>query len=59
MLVAHVHGDGDFDRESLRLAVKPAILHIHAPNEHVGVAENIIKIVKECVRAQVYSLPYR
>eukprot|EP00957_Ditylum_brightwellii_P015411 1159489-Ditylum_brightwellii.AAC.1 len=43
MLVAHAHGDGDFNCESLRLAVKPAILQIHAPNEHVGVAENSIK----------------
>eukprot|EP00957_Ditylum_brightwellii_P089802 6839380-Ditylum_brightwellii.AAC.1 len=59
MLIAHVHGDGDFDRESLRLAVKPAILHIHAPNEHVGVAKNSIKTVKEHVQAQVHSLPYR
>ena len=49
MLVAHVHGDGDFDRESLRSAVKPAISHIHAPNKHVGVAKNSIKTVKECI----------
>eukprot|EP00957_Ditylum_brightwellii_P047075 3574735-Ditylum_brightwellii.AAC.1 len=43
VLVAHVHGDGDFDRESLRSAVKPANLHIHAPNKHMGVSENSIK----------------
>eukprot|EP00957_Ditylum_brightwellii_P120624 9201635-Ditylum_brightwellii.AAC.1 len=59
MLVAHVHGDGDFDHETLRLAVKPAILHIHALNEHVGVAKNSIKTVKERVQAQVHNLPYR
>eukprot|EP00957_Ditylum_brightwellii_P015909 1198147-Ditylum_brightwellii.AAC.1 len=59
MLVAHVHGDSDFDRESLRSAVKPTILHIHAPNTHVGVAENSIKTVKERVQAQVHSVPYR
>eukprot|EP00957_Ditylum_brightwellii_P043567 3302860-Ditylum_brightwellii.AAC.1 len=52
MLVAHVHGDSDFDRESLRSAVKLAILHIHAPNKHVGVAKNSNKTVKEQVRAQ-------
>eukprot|EP00957_Ditylum_brightwellii_P049921 3784077-Ditylum_brightwellii.AAC.1 len=59
MLVAHVHGDGDFNCESLRLAVKPAILHIHASNKHMGVAENSIKTVKEHVQAQGHSLPYR
>eukprot|EP00957_Ditylum_brightwellii_P018275 1376768-Ditylum_brightwellii.AAC.1 len=58
MLVAHVYGDGDFDCESLRLAAKPAILHIHTPNKHVGVAKNSIKTVKEQVQAQVHSLLY-
>eukprot|EP00957_Ditylum_brightwellii_P126892 9672765-Ditylum_brightwellii.AAC.1 len=52
MLIAHVHGDGDFDCESLRSAVKPAILHIYAPNKHVGVAKNSTKTVKERVQAQ-------
>ena len=37
MLVAHVHGDGEYDREDIRSAVKPAILHVHAPNEHDGI----------------------
>ena len=58
MLVALVHGDGDFDHASLQSAVKPAILYIHAPNKQVGVDKNSIKTVKERVQAQVHSLPY-
>ena len=59
MLVSHVYVNGDYDKENIRSTVKPAILHIHAPDEHARVAENEIKTVKERTRAHMHSLPYK
>jgi hypothetical protein len=58
MIVVHVHGDGEFDKERIRDSVKPSQLKIRAPEEHCGVAERGIRTVKERTRCTVHSLPY-
>ena len=37
-----MHGDNEFDMESLKNFLLPAILHIYGKNEHVGVAERAV-----------------
>ena len=58
MIVVHVHGDGEFDKERIWDSVKPSLLKIRAPEEHCGVAERRIQTVNESTRCTVHSLPY-
>ena len=37
--VAGVHADNAFNNDDFKQAVRPAVLHAYAANEHVGVAE--------------------
>ena len=59
MVVINVHGDNEFDSDRVRDAIRPANLHICAPEEHVGIAERGIRTVKERSRSMIHSLNYR
>ena len=59
MVVINVHGDGEFDSDKVRNMIRPANLHICAPEEHVGIAERGIRTVKERTRTMIQSLEYR
>ena len=59
MTVISVNGDGEFDSNKVRDFVQPAILHICAPEKHVGIAERGIRTVKERARTMVHSLEFR
>ena len=56
--VVGVHGDNEFDMESLKDFLLPAILHIYGKNEHVGVAERAVRTIKERCRTMTHAVPY-
>ena len=58
MIVDHVHGDGEYDKEDIRNAVKPATLEIRAPEEHCGVAERSVRTVKDRTRCATNNLSH-
>ena len=55
--VVGVHVDNEFNSEIIEEAVKPATLHAHAANEHVGVIERRNRTVKERMRSIIAGLP--
>ena len=59
MVAAHVHGDGEFDRETIKDALKPVHMKIRTLEEHCGVAERTIRAVKERTSCVTNRLPYR
>ena len=52
------HGDNEFNIESLKENLEPTKLEIYASEEHVGLAENCIKNIKERARCICHSAPY-
>ena len=56
--VVGVHADNAFNNESFEKAVRLAILHKYAANEHVGVAKWRNRTVQERIRSIVSGLPY-
>ena len=52
------HGDNEFNIEKLHQHLDPHELHIYAWNEHVGMAENGIKTIKERARCICHASPY-
>ena len=58
MIVANVHNDGEYDRETIKDAVKQANMKKKAPEEHCGVAERTVRTVKERTRCVTNRLPY-
>lgn len=57
--IANIHGDNEFDMQKLREHLRPATLHIHGKNKHVGVIERSIRSVKDRCRSVCHSLPFR
>ena len=56
--ISDIHGDDEFNFPAFERAVRPAILHKYAKNEHVGFIENSNKTFKERARSIVNGLPY-
>ena len=57
-IIVHVHSDREYDKATIKDAIKPATMKIRAPEEHWGVAERRIRTIKERVRCTIHSLPY-
>ena len=57
--ITDVHGDNEFDINTLREALRPSTLHIYGAEEHVAPIERAIRTVKERCRLMCYSLPYK
>ena len=57
--VVAVHGDGEFDMDSLRAKIMPADLEINGRDEHDGVIERSVRTVKDRSRCICHSLPYQ
>ena len=53
-----VHGDNEFNVDSIKDACVPSNFHISSKNEHIPVIERSIRIVKERVRCTSHSIPY-
>ena len=45
--ITDFHGDSEFDKQQLNDFLEPAILHIYAREEHVGIIERPVRYVKE------------
>ena len=54
--VIAVHGDGEFDMDSLRGSIRPAHLEIQNRDEHDGVIERSVRTVKERSRCTCHAL---
>ena len=57
--ITDIHGDNEFDVQTLRDFLLPAVLHIYGRDEHVPTIERSNRTVKERCRAICNSLPYR
>ena len=57
--ICDFHGDNEFDKDSLRNFLTPALLHIYGRNEHVGPIERSVRTVKERFRSTCSNVPYR
>ena len=57
--ITDIHGDNEFDIQSLKDSLQPTIFHIYARGEHVGFIENAVKTIKERARSTCHSTPYR
>ena len=57
--VRTIHGDGEFDLDYLRAKIMPINLEITGRDEHDGVIERSVRVVKERSRCTCNSLPYR
>ena len=44
--ITDIHGDKEFNIQSLRYFLQPINLHIYAKYEHVGFIDNSIKTIK-------------
>ena len=55
--ITWVHGDGQF--ECIREAIRPTLLHIAAPNQHIPQIERSIRTLKDDARSTINSLPYK
>ena len=47
IIIITIHGDNEFNADSLKNAIQPATLEIYVRNEHVGPAERGIRTIKE------------
>jgi len=56
--VTVIHGDNEFNVESIKDACVPSSFHICAKNEHIPVIERSIRTVKERARCTCHSIPY-
>ena len=57
--ITDIHGDNEFNIQSLRVFLQPINLHIYAKEEHVEFIENSIKTIKERARCVCHTEPYR
>ena len=57
--ITDIHGDNEFNIQSLRDFLHPINLHIYAKEEHVGFIENATKRIQERARYVCYTTPYR
>ena len=53
------HGENEFSIQNLHNHLNPALLHIYAANEHVGLLERGIRAVKDRSRCICHAAPYR
>ena len=56
--VTVIHGDNEFNVDSIKDACIPSRFHICAKNEHIPVVERSIRTVKERARCTCHSIPY-
>ena len=56
--ITDIHGDNEFDVQTLRDFLLPAVLHIYGRDEHVPSIERSNRTIKERCRAICNSLPY-
>ena len=57
--ITDMHGDNEFNIQSLRDLLQPVNLHIYAKEEHVGFIKNAIKTIKKRARSVCHTEPYR
>ena len=57
--ITDIHGDNEFNIQSLRNFLQPINLHIYAKEENVGFIENAIKTIKERSHFVCHITPYR
>ena len=53
-----IYGDGEFDLDFLRAKIMPINLEITGRDEHDGVAERSVRVVKDRSRCTCHGLPY-
>ena len=54
-----IHIEKTFNNDEFEAAVRPAILHKYASNEHVAIAEQRNRTAKERICSIVAGLPYK
>ena len=57
--VKTIHGDGEFDLDYLWARIMPINLEITGRDEHDGVVERSVRVIKERARCICHSLPYK
>ena len=57
--ITDCHADNEFDKSAMRDFLEPALLHIYARNEHVGIIERPTRTIKERTRSVCHNIPYR
>ena len=57
--VTALHADNAFDNDEIKNIIGPRTLHTYAREEHVGVVERQIRVIKERLRSVVHGLPYK
>ena len=55
--VVDIHADMDF--ECIKDDVRPILMNLNAHDDHVGEVERSIRTIKERVRADVHSMPFK
>ena len=55
--VVDIHADMDF--ECIQDEVRPVLMNLNAHDDHVGEVERSIRTIKERVRADVHSMPFK
>ena len=55
--IVDIHADMDF--ECIKDEVQPALINLNAHDNHVGEVERSIRTIKEQVRADVHSIPFK
>ena len=57
--ISSLHGDNEFNVDSIKESLLPVIMQVCARNEHVGIAERSIRTIKDRARSICHSLPYK
>ena len=57
--ISDFHGDNEFDKDTLRTFLDPALFHTYGREEHVGTIERSVRTVKERFRSTCSNVPYR
>jgi hypothetical protein len=54
-----IHGDNEFNINSLIQHLLPTLTQIYGKNEHVGVIERAIRVMEERARCTCHAVPYK
>ena len=54
-----VHGDKEFKTNPLKAKLLPICTDIYGKEEHVGILERMIRVIKERARCMCHAIPYQ
>ena len=58
-IITDVHGDNQFNINTLKANLIPIFTDIYGKDEHVGIIEWIIKVIKDRARCTCHAIPYK